>query len=87
MNVIDYKDYPLMRSWETKVSSMPNIPRGEKGFQETLKYVLTALKNKTPINTKITIEGSISNNTLEQLYIRLRPTGFVKKLTTGWELL
>ncbi|WP_262392295.1 hypothetical protein [Sporolactobacillus inulinus] len=44
------------------------------------------MKNKTPINTHITIEGSRSNNTLEQLYIRLRPTGFVKKLITGWEL-
>lgn len=86
MAVVDYKDYPIIRSWETKVSAMPNIPRGERGFQETLKYILTALKNKTPINTHITIEGSRSNNTLEQLYIRLRPTGFVKKLITGWEL-
>lgn len=86
MAEVDYKDYPFIRSWETKVSAMPNIPRGEKGFQETLKKILTALKNKTSINTHISIEGSRSNNTLEQLYIRLRPSGFVKKLTTGWEL-
>ncbi|MFC1283876.1 hypothetical protein [Bacillus paralicheniformis] len=86
MAKVDYKEYPLIRSWETKVLAMPNIPRGEKGFQETLKYILTALKNKTPINTLINIEGSRSNKTLEQLYIRLRPAGFVKKLITGWEL-
>ncbi|WP_321433628.1 hypothetical protein [Trichococcus flocculiformis] len=86
MAEVDFKEYPVIRSWETKVSAMPNIPRGENGFQETLKYILTALKNKTPVNTQINIEGSRSNNTLEQLYIRLRPSGFVKKLITGWEL-
>ncbi|WP_257151149.1 hypothetical protein [Bacillus toyonensis] len=80
MDEVDYKEYPLIRSWETKVSAMPNIPRGEKGFQETLKYILTALKNKTPVNTHITIEGSRSNNSLEKLYIKLRPSGFVKKI-------
>ncbi|MCY7998586.1 hypothetical protein [Bacillus haynesii] len=86
MAKVDYKEYPSIRSWETKVSAMPNIPRGEKGFQKTLKYILTELKNKTPINTSINIEGSRSKKTLEQLYIRLRPSGFVKKMVTGWEL-
>lgn len=83
---VDSKDYPTIRSWETKVSAMPNIPRGEKGFQNSLRYILTALKNKTPVKTPISIEGSKSTNTLEDLYIKLRPSGFVKKLITGWEI-
>ncbi len=57
---------------------MPNVPRGDKGFQETIKCILNTLKNKTPINSRIKI-----NNTLEQLYIRLRPSGFVSKKLDG----
>lgn len=77
---------PTARSWETKVSAMPNIPRGENGFQESLHSILIELKKDTPINTKFNILGSKSNNTLEDLLIRLRPSGIVKKKITGWEI-
>ncbi|WP_210611187.1 hypothetical protein [Priestia flexa] len=79
-------EIPTARSWETRVSAMPNIPRGEKGFQQSLHSILIELKKGTPINTKLKILGSKSENTLEDLLIRLRPSGIVKKMMTGWEV-
>jgi predicted transcriptional regulator len=78
-------DPPIInRSWETKVSAMPNIPRGEKGFPHSLRLILEKLKKVTPLNTKIQIDGSNSKNTLEDLLIPIRPSGIVKKISTGW---
>ncbi|WP_397538054.1 restriction endonuclease [Rummeliibacillus pycnus] len=79
-------DYPNTRSWETRVSAMPNIPRGENGFPESLKCILTYIKKQEPINTKIVVPGSKASHTLEDLYVRLRPSGIVKKNKTGWQI-
>jgi predicted transcriptional regulator len=86
MVYVSVSEYPSIRSWETKIFAMPNIPRGSRGFQESLKNILIALKNNTPSNTLVNIPGSSSENSLEDLYIRLRPSGIVKKLITGWEI-
>jgi len=77
---------PSSRSWETKVSAMPNIPRGEKGYNKSLRLILAELQKGTPLNTKIIITGSETKKTLEDLLMRLRPSGFVKKKITGWEI-
>lgn len=83
---VDSSDYPTLRSWETKIFAMPNIPRGEKGFPESLKYILKAVKDNTPPSSLVDIPGSQSENNLEQLYIRLRPSGIMNKPPTGWEI-
>lgn len=83
---VDSSDYPKKRSWETKVFAMPNIPRGEKGFPESLKLILNTIKNNEPSNGYIEIPGSKSKSSLENLYITLRPSGIVNKPSTGWEI-
>ncbi|MBM7096436.1 hypothetical protein JSY36_11835 [Bacillus sp. H-16] len=86
MNDISNIDFPKPRDWETKVFAAPNIPRGEKGFPHSLKVIFNALQTNTPYNTYIEIPGSDSKNTLEDLCIRLRPSGFVLKNSSGWYL-
>lgn len=83
---MDIKPPITIRDWSTKVSAMPNIPRGKNGYPYTLKVILHELKNFTPLNTIINIEGSESQNTLEQLLIHLRPSGIVRKSSTNWSL-
>lgn len=87
MYVIEALDYPKIRDWDTKVFSMPKIPRSSKGYPESLKIILNALKEKEPYNKPIDIEGSRRKETLEQVLVFLRPTGIVKKKFTGdWEM-
>ncbi|GGK09118.1 hypothetical protein GCM10007063_34430 [Lentibacillus kapialis] len=83
---VDSLDYPTIRSWETKIFAMPNIPRAEKGFPESLMYILMSIKDNTPISSTVEIPGSQSERNLEQLYINLRPSGIVNKPSTGWEI-
>lgn len=82
----EYENSPVIRSWETKVSAMLNIPRGENGFHESLFTILTLLKSETPMLQKISISGSQSEVTLEEVCVKLRPSGIVRKSKSGWEL-
>ncbi|TCI37629.1 hypothetical protein EVJ29_06290 [Exiguobacterium sp. SH4S7] len=77
---------PPSRTWETKVSAIPNIPRGEKGYPNTLLTILNHFQENTPTNYLVNIEGSSRQDTLENLYIKLRPAGFLKKTVNGWSL-
>ncbi|WP_410981192.1 hypothetical protein [Bacillus pacificus] len=87
MYIIESSDYPKIRDWDTKVFSMPKIPRSSKGYAESLKMILNALKEKKPYNKIIYIDGSNRQDTLERLLIFLRPTGIVKKRLNGdWEM-
>ncbi|QWH42891.1 hypothetical protein EXW53_26850 (plasmid) [Bacillus mycoides] len=87
MCIIESSDYPKIRDWDTKVFSMPKIPRSSKGYAESLKMILNALKEKKPYNKTIYIDGSNRQDTLERLLIFLRPTGIVKKRLNGdWEM-
>ncbi|WP_242245350.1 hypothetical protein [Bacillus cereus group sp. BfR-BA-01330] len=87
MYIIESSDYPKIRDWDTKVFSMPKIPRSSKGYAESLKMILNALKEKKPYNKTIYIDGSNRQDTLERLLIFLRPTGIVKKKLNGdWEM-
>ncbi|PHB04955.1 hypothetical protein COE81_20070 [Bacillus wiedmannii] len=87
MYIIESSDYPKIRDWDTKVFSMPKIPRSSKGYAESLKMILNALKEKKTYNKTIYIDGSNRQDTLERLLIFLRPTGIVKKRLNGdWEM-
>ncbi|MGG0593529.1 hypothetical protein ABEY80_27310 [Priestia megaterium] len=87
MYVIDTPNYPRVRDWDTKVFSIPKIPRSSKGYPESLKMILTALKEKRPYHKPIPIDGSDRKDTLERILVFLRPTGIVKKsLADGWEM-
>lgn len=87
MYIIETSNYPNIREWDTKVFSIPKIPRSSKGYPESLKMILIALKEKKPYNKSIHIEGSHRKDTLERLLVFLRPTGIVKKsLADGWEM-
>lgn len=84
---IEKTEYPEIRDWDTKVFSMPKIPRSSNGYQESLKVILTALKENKPYNKSIEIEGSKRKDTLERLFVFLRPTGIVKKESNGqWKM-
>ncbi|MBB6452770.1 putative transcriptional regulator [Salirhabdus euzebyi] len=85
MSKIKNSTYPKPRDWDAKVFSMPNIPRGN-GFPETLQLILISLLANTPFNTVIKVEGSNSNKTLEDLCVRLRPSGFVRKAEGIWQV-
>jgi len=78
-------EYPKAREWDVKVFAMPNIPRGE-GFSKSLRLILETLKSGTPYNSVIKIPGSDSSNSLEDLCIRLRPVGILRKNASGWDI-
>lgn len=62
--------------WELKVSAMPNIPRG-KGYPESLKKILHAIKDGQKFESPFRIEGSNRKESLNEMCIRLRPLNFV----------
>lgn len=76
---IELSCYPKIREWDIKVFSIPKIPRSSKGYPESLKTILNALKENKPYNKPINIEGSSRKDTLEKLFVFLRPIGIVKK--------
>ncbi|WP_158734658.1 restriction endonuclease [Alteribacillus sp. YIM 98480] len=87
MYLIETSEYPNIREWDTKVFSMPKIPRSSNGYPESLKVILTALKENKPYTKPIEIEGSNRKDTLDRLFVFLRPTGIVKKRLNGnWEM-
>jgi predicted transcriptional regulator len=87
MYIIEKSNYPKIRDWDTKVFSIPKIPRSSDGYPESLKIILNALKEKKLYNNPINIEGSKRKDTLEKLLVFLRPTGIVKKNISGdWEM-
>lgn len=59
MYIIESSDYPKIRDWDTKVFSMPKIPRSSKGYAESLKMILNALKEKNHITRQFTSMGAI----------------------------
>lgn len=77
---IEVSCYPKSREWDIKVFSIPKIPRSSKGYPESLKTILNALKENKPYNKPINIEGSSRKDTLERLFTFLRPIGIVKKV-------
>lgn len=83
---IELSCYPKIREWDIKVFSIPKIPRSSKGYPESLKTILNALKENKPYNKPINIEGSSRKDTLEKLFVFLRPIGIVKKNLSGWEM-
>lgn len=83
---VDVKEYPKPLEWEDKVFSMPNIPRGEEGLINVLrKFLLLVQSHESPAQI-ISIAGSESKITLNEVCIRLRPMKLVKKVLNGWEL-
>ncbi|WP_456276501.1 hypothetical protein [Bacillus sp. AK128] len=87
MYFIETSEYPKIRDWDTKVFSMPKIPRSSKGYPEALKVILCALKENKAYTKPIEIEGSNRKDTLDRLFVFLRPTGIVKKRLNGeWEM-
>ncbi|WP_017547412.1 restriction endonuclease [Salinicoccus carnicancri] len=74
------------REWELRVLASPRIPRGDSGYTHTLRIILNHVLNGTPTNEKIVVPGSKTNNNLEELLIRIRPLGIVKKLNSKWEV-
>lgn len=82
--MIAIKEYSISREWGTKVSAMPNIPRGNAGYPKSLRLILLELKKVTPMSTEVLIPGSKRKSTLEDLLIHLRPSGIVRKVSTGW---
>ncbi|KAB2863580.1 MAG: hypothetical protein F9K39_07595 [Exiguobacterium chiriqhucha] len=86
MKNLNIANIPPSRTWETKVSAIPNIPRGEKGYPNTLLTILNYFQKNTPTNYLVDIEGSNRQTTLENLYVKLRPAGFLKKTVNGWLL-
>lgn len=82
------KNKTIDRSWEARVSSMPRIPRGNKGYVESLRIILNEVKNGKRPNDVIEIPGSNSQRTLKQDCVGLRPSGIVKlsENNSEWKL-
>ncbi len=83
---VDVTEYPKTLEWEDKVFSMPNIPRGEEGLINVLRKFLLLVQNHESSAQIISIAGSQSKITLNEVCIRLRPMKLVKKVLNGWEL-
>lgn len=86
IKIIDKKQYPNPLPWENKSFSMPNIPRGEMGILECLRYILTLVKNGESPAHRLNIKGSTSKIDLNEACVRLRPMGLVLKTQTGYTL-
>lgn len=83
---VNVSEYPKNLPWETKVFSMPNIPRGDIGLIEVLKEILLKVKNNITVSERLHFTGSESNITLNEACIRLRPMKMVIKTPSGWHL-
>ncbi len=86
MEKVSVEIYPKNLSWDEKVFSMPNIPRGNAGLTVVLREVLARVANGDSPAQILRFEGSNSNTTLNELCIRLRPMKFVVKSENGWIL-
>lgn len=84
MNTIS--SYPENLSWDNKVFSMPNIPRGSDGMLAVLRTILSLVKAHTPQAQILTFDGSSSRISLNDVCIRLRPMRLVIRTASGWEL-
>ena len=84
MNTIT--SYPEHLSWDNKVFSMPNIPRGRDGMLAVLRTILSLVKAHTPPTQTLTFDGSSSRISLNDVCIRLRPMRLVIRTASGWEL-
>ncbi|QZY86800.1 hypothetical protein [Exiguobacterium acetylicum] len=86
MNTIKPLNYPKHRKWNTKVFSLPKIPRGEIGQPAVLREILKAIVNKVPYGTKMKFKGSTSKATLEDLCRWLRPIGLIYQENSVWKI-
>ena len=83
---ISPNEYPQNRTWDEKVFSMPNIPRGSEGLIHVLHDILTRVHRHEDYNTILNYTGSNSKITLNEACVRLRPMKLVIKTQSGWEL-
>ncbi|QQK80394.1 hypothetical protein HUG20_11155 [Salicibibacter cibi] len=86
-NILPFQP-PKSREWSAKVFAIPRIPRSNQGYPESLAKILHAVQIRTPKGSIITIPGSDSRKSLEELCITLRPTGLVYQNAPGsnWEI-
>lgn len=84
--IIDPKDYPSNKDWDTKVFSVPNLPRGDVGSVDVLRQILEMVKKGDPTDKMLEFSGSSSNITLDDACVRLRPMNLVHKTENGWKL-
>ncbi|WP_144635508.1 hypothetical protein [Priestia megaterium] len=56
MSIIEVSEYPIIRDWDTKVFSIPKIPRSSNGYPEALKTILMAVKVKNPIANQLLLK-------------------------------
>ena len=73
MEKVSVEIYPPNSSWDEKVFSMPNIPRGDIGLTCVLQKILEKVENGDSPAQIVKFEGSDSNTTLNELCVRLRP--------------
>lgn len=83
---ISPNEYPKDRTWDEKVFSMPNIPRGSEGLLHVLHDILTKVRSHSNPNDILNYNGSSSKITLNEACVRLRPMRLVLKTQNGWEL-
>lgn len=83
---ISPKEYPEDRTWDEKVFSMPNIPRGSEGLLYVLRDILTKVRSHNPPNDILNYDGSSSKITLNEACVRLRPMHLVLRTQNGWEI-
>ena len=69
----------VMNDWNLKVSAMPRIPRGDKGYIESLYFILGEVASNKDSNSIIEVSGSKSKATLDGLCIMLRPIKLVNQ--------
>ena len=69
----------VTNDWNLKVSAMPRIPRGDKGYIESLHLILGEVASNKDTNSIIEISGSKSEATLDDLCIKLRPINLVNQ--------
>lgn len=86
MYKVDINNYPNNKDWNEKAFSMPNLPRGENGMKDSLKIVLSKVRDGESPKSKLNIKGSSSNLTLQEACVRLRPLHLINKTATGWVL-
>lgn len=86
MSKIGANQYPEPRRWDLKTSSAPNIPRGSNSFLDSLRIILSSVRDHVSKDLPVRIEGSSSNNNLDECCQRLRPVGLVHEKYGVWEL-
>ena len=86
MDKQDWTEYPRVRPWLERASSLQYIPMGSVGLVASLRAILQAIVDGVPTFSPVPTPGSRDTVTIDSACVRIRTTGLVRKEEGAWAL-